>query len=154
MSPNMPEQGSHGVAREKKDFDLRVIVWTAVITVLVAVGVHIGLRYLQLNYNRQAAQQDPQLPPTAAARETPPGPDLRPTPIRDLHHFRREQQAQLEGYAWGDDKREQVHIPIERAMELLVERGLPAPPESKDSPSETESPDESPPDSKPSPESP
>ena len=36
------------------------------------------------------------------------------------------QLSQIEGYAWVDEKAGLVRIPVERAMALVAERGLPA----------------------------
>lgn len=36
------------------------------------------------------------------------------------------QRSQIEGYAWVDQKAGVVRIPVERAMALVAERGLPA----------------------------
>jgi hypothetical protein len=41
------------------------------------------------------------------------------------------QESQLNSYGWVDEKAGVAHIPIERAMELLVERGLPVVPAGK-----------------------
>jgi hypothetical protein len=41
------------------------------------------------------------------------------------------QENQLNSYGWVDEKAGVAHIPIERAMELLVQRGLPVVPAGK-----------------------
>jgi hypothetical protein len=46
-------------------------------------------------------------------------------PHRDLVSFQQEQQSELNTYGWIDREHGVVRIPIERAMELLAERGLP-----------------------------
>ena len=50
-------------------------------------------------------------------------PRLETTPARDIASFKREQAQKLERYGWIDHSRGIVHIPIERAIELMVERG-------------------------------
>ncbi len=42
--------------------------------------------------------------------------------------LRAEQQELLGSYGWIDEENSVVHIPVERAMSLLVERGLPVRP--------------------------
>ncbi|HEY4843693.1 MAG TPA: hypothetical protein VIH78_17110 [Terriglobales bacterium] len=42
-----------------------------------------------------------------------------------------EQEEQLNSYGWVDQKAGVAHIPIERAMELIVQRGLPTVPPAK-----------------------
>ena len=50
-------------------------------------------------------------------------PRLEATPARDILIFKREKAQKLEHYDWIDRSRGIVHIPIERAMELMVQRG-------------------------------
>jgi hypothetical protein len=52
-------------------------------------------------------------------------PRLQPSPIQDYEVFRARQEQRISSYGWVDREREVVHIPIERAMELLIERGQP-----------------------------
>jgi hypothetical protein len=44
-------------------------------------------------------------------------------------NFLMNQEQQLNGYGWADEKSGVAHIPIERAMELTVQRGLPVRPQ-------------------------
>ena len=46
----------------------------------------------------------------------------------DLQKIYAKQQQELESYAWEDRKAGVVRIPIERAMDLLLEKGLPVMP--------------------------
>ncbi|MEA2625349.1 MAG: hypothetical protein QOD06_1394 [Candidatus Binatota bacterium] len=64
--------------------------------------------------------------PEARKRELPPPPRLQTSPRQDLHDMREQEDRTLQEYGWIDPKAEIVRIPIERAMELLAERGLPA----------------------------
>jgi hypothetical protein len=43
----------------------------------------------------------------------------------ELRKFLMDQENQLNSYGWVDEKAGVAHIPIERAMDLLVKRGLP-----------------------------
>src|SRR5258706_15589837 len=42
-----------------------------------------------------------------------------------FHDFLMDQEDQLNSYGWVDENGGVAHIPIERAMELTVQRGLP-----------------------------
>jgi hypothetical protein len=53
------------------------------------------------------------------------GPRLQTDPARDVTELRRAEVQQLSSYGWADRDRERVHIPIDRAMDLTVVRGLP-----------------------------
>jgi hypothetical protein len=54
-----------------------------------------------------------------------PAPSLQVNPRVDLAAWRERETAALERYAWIDRSNGIVRLPIERAMDLLLERGLP-----------------------------
>jgi hypothetical protein len=54
----------------------------------------------------------------------PPAPRLQLDPPRDLARFRADEDRRLNTTYWIDRKRGIVHIPIARAMQELVERGI------------------------------
>jgi hypothetical protein len=60
------------------------------------------------------------------ARRLPPEPRLQDAPIRDLKDMRAAEEQILHSYAWVDQQGGVVRIPIERAIDLLAQRGLPA----------------------------
>ena len=55
----------------------------------------------------------------------PPAPRLQVRPKTDLERLRTYEHGRLETYGWTDRERQIVHIPIERAMGLLANKGLP-----------------------------
>jgi hypothetical protein len=64
-------------------------------------------------------------PHPMAAPSEPPPPRLQAAPALDLEALRTREDELLHGYGWVDPAEGIVRIPIERAMELVVERGLP-----------------------------
>jgi hypothetical protein len=54
-----------------------------------------------------------------------PSPRLQIDPARDLAAFRRAEHERVSSYGWSDHDRTAVHIPIDRAISLIGERGLP-----------------------------
>jgi len=46
----------------------------------------------------------------------------------EINDFRLQEEQTLNSYGWMDEKAGVVHIPIERAMQLLAQRGLPTTP--------------------------
>ena len=62
---------------------------------------------------RQGFRPEQQFPP----------PRLESDPAGDLRAFQAKQQAELQGYAWVDQQRGLVRVPIERAMQLIAGRG-------------------------------
>jgi hypothetical protein len=55
----------------------------------------------------------------------PPAPRLQIHPRTDLDRLRSYEREQLESFGWADRPRGLAHIPIDRAMQILVDRGLP-----------------------------
>jgi len=60
----------------------------------------------------------------SASAEKFPGPRLQVKPEVDLATFRAGEDDQLDHYGWIDKKAGVVRLPIERAMDLLAQRGL------------------------------
>jgi hypothetical protein len=115
---------------EERDVAFRPVVGGLVgiflVTVLVFVLVAGVFRYLV----QREAETSPAANPLAGTygRQLPPEPRLQSKPVRDLRQFRATEDAQLNSYGWVDRRAGMVHIPIARAMELLVQRGLPVRP--------------------------
>lgn len=72
----------------------------------------------------------PPASPLAATygRTEPPAPRLQVDPALDIFEHRKIEHQALTSYGWVDEKAGVVRIPVERAMGLLVERGIQAPP--------------------------
>jgi hypothetical protein len=77
----------------------------------------------------------PQIPTTglanAPAPTLPAGVQLEALPAVNYEQFLASEQAALQSYGWVDKTRGIVHIPIDRAIDLLVAQGLPARPASE-----------------------
>ncbi len=54
-----------------------------------------------------------------------PNPTLETDEVHELRDFRDGEEQKLYTYGWVDQNAGTVHIPIERAMQLTVQRGLP-----------------------------
>jgi hypothetical protein len=65
------------------------------------------------------------------AQKHPPDPQLQPHPARDMRDMRAAEDKILHQYAWIDPDKGIVRIPVERAMDLIAQRGLPAAPAGK-----------------------
>lgn len=86
----------------------------------------LGLEQLTAYYERAAKRADPPRSPMAES-QTPPLPRLEAQPRDALAAFRAAEEARLGEYRWVDRGKQTVELPIERAMQLLAERGIPAP---------------------------
>jgi hypothetical protein len=112
---------------ERRDVNLRfaanVIVGLLLITLA---GMAVSLWFFEQQGVRRAAAETPVSPLAATLPQQPPEPRLQVTPGVDYQKYRAEQEALLSSYAWIDSKNGIARIPIDRAIELLAERGLPA----------------------------
>jgi hypothetical protein len=64
--------------------------------------------------------------PVQDARRLPPEPRLEETPAADLQEMRAAEEKLQTTYGWLDQQAGTVRLPIDRAMDLVVQRGLPA----------------------------
>jgi hypothetical protein len=84
------------------------------------------LGWILRRFEAEACQADPLQSPLAGD-QIPPEPRLQSAPDADLVRLRREEEHRLSSYGWIDPRERLVRIPIERAIEILAERGLPEP---------------------------
>jgi hypothetical protein len=68
----------------------------------------------------------PVAPEHGLTAKLPPEPRLEETPAPDLKAFRDSEEKALTSYGWVDQKAGVVRIPIDRAIELTAQRGLPS----------------------------
>ena len=96
-------------------------VWLTVGTLLV-----LGLMKLAHDaFDREMRAGSRQIHPLAADREEPPEPRLQATPVLELRELQKREETRLTTYGWIDRQSGIVHVPIERAMEIVAEEGLP-----------------------------
>lgn len=96
---------------------LALLATTVVLVLLFAWGL---FRQYSLSINNKPPDS-----PFTGVREVPSAPRLQVTPREDLQRILADQQSKLETYGWEDRQAGTVRIPIERAMDLLVQKGLP-----------------------------
>jgi hypothetical protein len=111
---------------EVQDVHLRPLLIFALILGVTAVVIHIGLWWGLRVWTDDELLLQPVIAPAPVTPEPHPGPGVDPFPWVELEALRTEQFLRLNSYGWVDRETEVVHIPVERAMQLLVERGLPA----------------------------
>ena len=110
-----------------RDVNIRAVFrfgfWLAVGVVAVTLAMLALFRVME----KKDRASDIVLSPIVAANlaRTPPEPRLEPLPLAPGQRLRAEEDAILTSYAWVDKKAGFARIPIDRAVEILVERGLP-----------------------------
>lgn len=111
---------------EPSDIDARHIVLIAS-GIVVTAAVIVSLMYFFFTFlaHRRASLSPPPLPMNLHGDAIPPEPRIQASPSRDLRDLRVYEDAVLEKYAWIDKSRGRVGIPIDRAMALIAQRGIP-----------------------------
>ena len=75
---------------------------------------------------RETAHSLPQYPLAAGQEErVPPAPRLQANPREELRQLRAAEDAVLNSYGWVDKSQGVARMPIDEAMKLVVQRGLP-----------------------------
>jgi hypothetical protein len=110
---------------EKQDLAVKPILVFTVLLVLANVAVFYGMKKANDAYSAAESDKDRSMHPLAAPHAEPPAPRLQPVPSVEYQAFRAQQDAAVSAYRWIDRTNGVVQIPIERALELVSERGLP-----------------------------
>lgn len=110
---------------EALDRDLhlwRIVGFGVGLVALIAV-VSAGMWLLVQVLTSAEVAEDPPPPvlPEARQQEAPPEPRLQTDPFADLAALRAAEDETLEGWAWTDEGAGLARVPVERAMELLLE---------------------------------
>lgn len=120
-----PDGGGSSPERADRDVNIRAIVWFGVILGAIAVLGGIVGTLVIVGFESSQERRDPEPLPIREAAEPilPTGPRLQATPEEDLEAMLAQEEARLERYSLQQEGGEFARIPIERAMELILERG-------------------------------
>jgi hypothetical protein len=112
---------------EESDVNVRGVLGFAAGLLVTAVLIQFMVWLLFVYFSgREAARVVPEYP-LAAGEQTrvPPEPRLQTNPREDLRALRAREDAVLNSYGWVDRTAGVVRIPIDEAIKLTVQRGLP-----------------------------
>ncbi len=111
---------------ERKDVDVPALFTVAFLLLLscIAIFIVVTLMMRYFKVHEPAVTAGRANIPLTRAREFP-QPRLLVTPGASLAELRAAEEADLNSYGWVDRKAGIARIPIDRAMQLLLERGLP-----------------------------
>ncbi len=125
--PHLDDSSAPRVKFEERDVNAWAVTKFGIalsLTVIAALFVLWGL-FSYFQGREQAAQP---VPPSVGvnvdARKLPPEPRLQSAPRLDLKEMREAEDQILNGYAWIDPEKGVVRIPIDRAMDIVVQKGL------------------------------
>jgi hypothetical protein len=117
--PNQQWSGHQG-----SEINLRMVTWTTIGLVISVIVVCLTVGGLFSLFKRQYASESP--PGISTANRLPPAPRLQTNPTADLQQFLEAENVKLNSYGWIDKSAGVIRIPIDRAMDLSAQRGLPA----------------------------
>jgi hypothetical protein len=117
------------VAHETSDVSVPDIVKFGVGLIIIAIATHILMWGLykffaaREPYAQSAGQARDQLPPEPRLQGAP-GHEIHP--VEELNSMRAAEESILTSYAWVSQASGTARIPIEQAIKMLAERGLPS----------------------------
>ena len=128
MAADSRKPNAHGVAAEPDVVKTSVAVGLGIVLVGAAVAGAL-LTFLVFRRHEKSEVKKDEASIAAAGMErredaAPPLPRLQVQPVRHWREFRSAEMERLSTYGWMDRTSGVVHIPIDRAMELVAERGI------------------------------
>jgi hypothetical protein len=122
---NIPVDPSAGY--EKRDVNIKGLFqfafWMAVVLAVTMTGMSFAFKAFK-KAEPLGATMSPMVTPTD--RMLPPSPRLQTQPHLELQDYCAVQQKEVSSYGWVNQESGVVRIPVDRAMELILARGLPA----------------------------
>jgi hypothetical protein len=125
--PNVPVDASAGW--EKRDVNIKGLFqfafWMAMVLFVTMVGMNFSFKAF-----KKSSTMGPTMSPMVKSsdRMIPSGPLLQVRPHQELQDYCAAQQQNVNTYAWVSQPSGVVRIPVDRAMELILAKGLPARP--------------------------
>ena len=114
-----------GGGYEKTDTGIAMIIWAGVGLVLLA-AVSLLIVWGIFNYFKHREELSHRaLSPMASPSQLPPEPRLQIQSDKQIIELHQSEDHVLSSYAWVDEKGGVVRVPIDKAMDLLMKKGLP-----------------------------
>jgi hypothetical protein len=122
-TPHEPTPADLRAGHETTDANAFKVGATAFGLAVLLVVVHYLCLWLFGYLHWRAQLFDRVQSPLTQLQEAPP-PRLQKAPANDYEAYRDREQEWLASYGWIDAKKGIVHLPVERAMQLVLERGV------------------------------
>jgi len=110
---------------EKSDASPRGLLGFVLIMAAILAATSLSLIWLLKHFERAENPGSFVAAPFAATHPLPPPPRIQALPGVDMQSYYQSQQNLLNTYGWVDKQNGIVRLPIDRAMTLLLQRGLP-----------------------------
>ena len=123
-----PLHNPHGVAAEPDRVPTMVVVALygvlAITAIVAAVLVFALFRWLEGRAEKRDRATIAEAGLERPQDSIPPAPRLQIHPVASWNAFREAEMKRLESYGWMDRASGAVHVPVDRAMEIVLERGV------------------------------
>ena len=113
-------------AHEVHDINIRAITLFGVALLAIILVSLYALRAMAGMWSGEPLTVDARIAPSEATAPAAPGPGVEAKPAVELEQVLAPQRERMNSYGWIDKNAGTIHVPIERAMTLLLEEGLPA----------------------------
>ena len=120
-----PKHGPEGY--EHADANVRSLYRYGTVLAILIVAVMFAMN-ATYRFFAKIESLGPPASPFENVRVLPPAPRIQPHPGLDLKSYCAAEQQQLSSYGWVDQHNGLVRIPVERAMEMVLQKGLAARP--------------------------
>ena len=113
----------HEHEHEHSDVNIRALLVSIAVLAAVVLATCLAMWGLFRLYEAGAKKSDPIASPVADTTSTPPEPQLQAYPRKDMDDMRHQNDSLLHTYGWTDKAAGKVHIPIDRAIDIMAQRG-------------------------------
>jgi hypothetical protein len=118
-----------GAKYEHTDIDVNVGykfgLWLAV-SMIISIAIVTGTFYFFEGKEKSANTLAQKYPLAVGQLKEPPTPHLQSQPFKDIYNLRQGETEKLTSYGWVDKDGGVARLPIDRAMEVMLEKGFPA----------------------------
>jgi len=116
---------------ETRDVRVSLIVWALVIVAVTSILAFLSMRWMENGLKDTQSIMTNVTPPAVASEagvkpKTFAGPKLQQDPRGDLQKLLTQQKTFLNSYGWVDHDKGIAHIPIDKAMQRVVNNGMPS----------------------------
>jgi hypothetical protein len=121
-----PYEPPHESVEFDREIQYHQLIWMGVGLLVISLLSGVGVFFLLRGFVSWRAQQAAANVPLVAPAPPAAAPQLLARPERELDRVRREEKERLDSYGWVDQAAGVAHIPVERAIDIVAARGLPA----------------------------
>jgi hypothetical protein len=128
------DHGGHGhgdnphVSYERKDVNIVQITGFGIGLLIAFMASVVAMWGLFHYFAGREDKVNPPSPPSMMTEKPmmPPEPRLQPEPVSELKKMRDNEEILLTTYGWVDSSKGTVHIPIDQAIDIVAQKGLPS----------------------------